>query len=376
MKAILVGRKDGVEIKKQVLLKVHNGSIDVCDDETGVSRFKLSSHSMSVQLGGNNDRLLFVRSPNLHGDVLYIEVTSQVRQTFLSDPILKEKMQIIFKAHQFKWLSGVSLVGFLVGLLVLLGIYRAEVFGNLAQAIPFSFEKVAADRVLNPKINEKQKVALDQLEKLTGLLKFPKDQWDHPFVFHISSDTTPNAFATFGGHIYIHKGLIVLLDKPEDLLGVIGHEMIHVQRRHVVKSAVQAIGVYTTLSLLFGDVSGLAAVLMDQGAPLLNLQYSRNLEEEADRLAVELLVTNNLDPKGLGRALTAIDSEIKKMFSQSPAKDVLEKLQKIEILNSHPLVDERVKNINVLSDKLTQDKKIKKIDFPYGDFQKLVKDTF
>jgi beta-barrel assembly-enhancing protease len=195
-------------------------------------------------------------------------------------------------------------------------------------------------------------------------------------VFHISSDPTPNAFATIGGHIYINRGLIALLDRSEDLLGVVAHEIIHVQKRHVAKSVVQALGLYGLLAIFVGDFTGIGAVLIDQGGSMLSLSYSRDLEEEADRKAIELLVHSEIDPVGLANSLILISGEQKKLISQNPAGEVLEKLQKIELLSSHPEVENRVKDIKTYSNELLKDKSLKAIEFDYEKFKISVKEYF
>ena len=46
------------------------------------------------------------------------------------------------------------------------------------------------------------------------------------YQFHVLKDDEPNAFALPGGHIVIHTGLLKLMDRPEELLGVIAHEAV------------------------------------------------------------------------------------------------------------------------------------------------------
>ncbi|WP_284618140.1 M48 family metallopeptidase [Aquabacterium humicola] len=106
----------------------------------------------------------------------------------------------------------------------------------------------------------------------------------------------PNAFALPGGHIVVTDALVDLLaDRPDVLIGVLGHELGHVQHRHGMRSLVQ-VGLLTAVSsLVLGDFSSLltaAPVLLGQAA------YSRGFEFEADADAARLMRANGLDPGG------------------------------------------------------------------------------
>ena len=103
-----------------------------------------------------------------------------------------------------------------------------------------------------------------------------------------------NAMALPGGHIIVTDGLVRLLaDRPDLLVGVLGHELGHVQHRHGMRMLVQAGLLAAGSSLLIGDVSALLAaapVLLGQAA------YSREFEFEADAAAARLMRANGHDP--------------------------------------------------------------------------------
>jgi len=211
--------------------------------------------------------------------------------------------------------------------------------------------KRVSDKVFNLKRTAEQQKVETELGQLITQLNRKDPVWGDRFTLHISSETEANAYATLGGHIFINKGLIMALERPEDLLGVVAHEMIHVKRRHVIKSIAQGVGVFSILSIFFGDVTGVAAVLVDQGFPLLNLSYSRELEDEADFMALRMLAENQIDPEGLPRSLETIQKHYKKRIDENPAGEVLKKLQKIEILNSHPDIEKRIENLRLGANK-------------------------
>jgi Zn-dependent protease with chaperone function len=104
----------------------------------------------------------------------------------------------------------------------------------------------------------------------------------------------PNAFALPGGVIIVTDEMLQLLDGRDDvLIGVLGHELGHVQRRHGMRMLVQTTVLGAAASLVWGDVSSVLAaapVMLGQSA------YSRQFEREADDDAVALLRANGLSP--------------------------------------------------------------------------------
>ena len=362
--------------RKSITLSASQYNLNVCDAESKQIIYSLSIQNTKLDLGGNNQNLVFINAPELNGEVVYFEADRTNINKLKEIPTLSEKIkQINGQKNQSMKSSLYGLVGLFVVLAVLF-YFRSPIAAQFSQMIPFSLEKKMADKILtSKKIAEQQKV-IDQLALLAGNLKFEKSDWPYDFTYHISSEVIPNAYATIGGHVYVNKGLITSLGQPEDLLGVMAHEMIHVKQRHVVKSVVQGLGVYTVLSLFIGDVTGIAAVLVDQGGPLLNLSYSRELEDEADSEGMKLLVKNGIDPKGLAESLQIINNYHKKLISESPAADVLEKVQKIEILNSHPEIEKRIENLRKQSDLYTQSQTFKPLDFNYEAFKTAVKENF
>lgn len=115
--------------------------------------------------------------------------------------------------------------------------------------------------------------------------------------FHAAKPDTlgPNALALPGGQIVVTDALVALLhDREEVLIGVLGHELGHVQHRHGMRAMVQAGALAALASWLLGDVSSVLAaapVMLGQAA------YSRAAEFEADAEAARLLKANGISPR-------------------------------------------------------------------------------
>ncbi|MEN6623264.1 MAG: M48 family metalloprotease [Smithella sp.] len=127
-----------------------------------------------------------------------------------------------------------------------------------------------------------------------------KDNKKVPFDFHFSivDDSAINAFATPGGYIYINKGLINAVENEAELAGVMAHEIGHANARHIASiiEKSQKLSIATLAAVLAGAFLGggsqtgaAIAAFSVAGAASLNLKYSREHEEEADRMGIEYL---------------------------------------------------------------------------------------
>jgi predicted Zn-dependent protease len=107
-----------------------------------------------------------------------------------------------------------------------------------------------------------------------------------------------NAFALPGGYIYIMRGLIQKARGPDEVAGVLGHEIGHVKFRHGLQSAIQSGGLGFLLGTVFGDFAGGTAILLASRA-LLSSAFSRDSERQADAFGVDLMLKGGGNPEGL-----------------------------------------------------------------------------
>lgn len=104
----------------------------------------------------------------------------------------------------------------------------------------------------------------------------------------------PNALALPGGTIIVTDELVQLLeDRPEALVGVLGHELGHVKHRHGMRLTLRASTVGLAAGVLIGDFS---VALAAAPALLAQQSYSRDFEREADDYARTLLRGARIDP--------------------------------------------------------------------------------
>jgi Zn-dependent protease with chaperone function len=120
-----------------------------------------------------------------------------------------------------------------------------------------------------------------------------------------------NAFALPGGSIVVYTGLLAAAEGPEQVAGVLAHEMAHVTRRHGIQRVAQSIGVIAALQLLLGDVSGLAGLAVHVLREGTINSYSREQEHEADQVGVQTMSRARLDPRALAGFLAVLQRQEK-----------------------------------------------------------------
>lgn len=102
-----------------------------------------------------------------------------------------------------------------------------------------------------------------------------------------------NAFAAPGGRILIMRGLIDTATGPEEVAGVLAHEIGHVIQRDPTREALRSAGTAGILSLVLGDITG-GSLITIVAESVLNASYSREAEEMADEVAFDILAAAQL----------------------------------------------------------------------------------
>jgi hypothetical protein len=95
----------------------------------------------------------------------------------------------------------------------------------------------------------------------------------------------PNAFALPGGKVYLFDGLLAKADNPDEIAGVLAHELGHVRHRDATRNLIYNGGTSFLIGLLFGDITGSGALIFTSRS-LVTASYSREAEQNADTFSI------------------------------------------------------------------------------------------
>lgn len=236
------------------------------------------------------------------------------------------------KDHPLKEFAILS--GGIIGLIILVVLTLSLLAETLAPHIPFSMEQELAARFIDPATNDSDTERNLQLlaDDFLGQMDLPDDL---QITLHYVDDDVQNAFATLGGHIYIHRGLLEIMPNENALSMVIAHEIAHVQHRHPVIAMGRGVVIGLFLATITG-ISGdrLVGGLVNNAGVITVLGFSREQERDADHTA-----------------LAAVEKHYGHI---SGASDLFKALLKLEenklqltpqFMNTHPLSKERIDSI-------------------------------
>lgn len=156
-------------------------------------------------------------------------------------------------------------------------------------------------------------------------------------------NATINAFAVPGGVVGVHGGLLLAAENEAQVASVLGHELAHLSQRHFSRSRENA--AVTQKKALLGMLGGLVAAAAGGGSDVgvaavagsqaaaqgESLRYSRQHEQEADRVGMQNLVAAGYDPNAMAGMFEVMQAESRKYGSRPP-----------EFLLTHPLTERRI----------------------------------
>ena len=118
---------------------------------------------------------------------------------------------------------------------------------------------------------------------------------------HLIIKNDINAFAMPGGHLVVYSGLIKAADNPDELAGVMAHEISHIELDHVMKKLIKEVGLSVLISMTSGNGGGEA--IKQVSKILSSSAFDRKLEKEADISAVEYMINAKINPEPLAEFL-------------------------------------------------------------------------
>lgn len=221
---------------------------------------------------------------------------------------------------------------------------------KIADAIPPSLDRsVGASalegleaKLLAPSRLSEQRIA--EVEQVLRSIAPSRQRQPIRLLVRSAPQLGPNALALPDGTIVMTDAMILWIlgkssefddDQKAQLAGVLAHEIGHVQRRHSVRVLARSSLTAAASAALFGDFSAVAA-----GVPavLMNMQYSREMESEADIYAIDLLGQKGISTEPLAELFDALDEA----YQADPNRKLPRWMShSMAYLSSHPASAER-----------------------------------
>ncbi len=185
----------------------------------------------------------------------------------------------------------------------------------------------------------------DYLERLIFRLASSSELLDRNLQLVLVHNDSINAFAVPGGIVGVHTGLLLQARTEHQCASVLTHELAHLSQRHFARgiesqhqsTAVGLTGLLAGLVLAAtgGAQAGMAVMATTQAAMIdQSLIYSRQNEQEADRIGIDTLYRAGMDPAGAAE-----------MFEQMLAATRYTGQRPPEFMLTHPLTESRVSDI-------------------------------
>lgn len=181
----------------------------------------------------------------------------------------------------------------------------------------------------------------DYTEQLLYKLAPHSQLQDRRLELIVVKNPTMNAFAVPGGIVGVHTGLFLYAESEHQIASVLAHELAHLSQRHFARRVEQQQNASTptlaamlaslVLAATAGGDAGLAALTATQAAALdAQLRFSRQNEQEADRIGMSTMVAAGMDPHAVPEMFERMLRATR--YSRRPP----------EFLLTHPLTESRI----------------------------------
>jgi len=185
------------------------------------------------------------------------------------------------------------------------------------------------------------------IESILHTLCTANDIADSSLKLHLIVKDDVNAFALPDRHLVVYSGLVAYCKRPEELAGVLAHEIAHIEHHHVMKKLITDVGL-SMLTTMAGGGSG-GEIGRETVRLLSSTAFDRDQESEADKAAVHYMAKAGIDPEYLANFLFRLSQEkgnIPRHFewisthpnSQDRSAEILN-LRKLETFHAKALVD-------------------------------------
>lgn len=320
---------------------ITKNQIDFLSDD-GLQKISIPLSSIKIHAEGRNSVHFFISNKAYPSVEICLQDIKAIE--LLSSFGLEQAKQILKDANKvgalklFIWSSPIAF-----SLLVLFLIPAIMSFIPVAwvnSMVSIQQEKALGDLIW-PKILTKEEVVSDAKERLAlqkivnALIEVNPELGKFKVEVHVSDDSEVNAFALPGGRIVINRGLLKKAT-PEEILGVMAHELAHIERRHILKSISASLGSIAGYVVIASIVGTDAAGVILSVKNFTSLSYSRADESEADRRGLEFIQNAGFSGEGMVSFFEKLGNETSSLEKS------------LTFISTHPASDDRAATLKEL----------------------------
>lgn len=259
------------------------------------------------------------------------------QQLEITDPEFIRRYKTQFKVSWYKrYLLGRTGTSLSILFIALIGsVWLGYLFvlpfmaDQAAKVFPKEYE-ISMGKRLYESVLQGEAIDTAKTEAINHFFSQIKTGGDYPVQITVVKSDVVNAFALPGGGIVVYSGILNNMQSPDQLAALLSHEYSHVQLKHSTRNIFRNLAGYLFVSVLFGDLNGISAIVIQNAETLRTLSYSRDLETEADNNGLKILEENRIDPQGMVKLFEQLKKE--------------EKIELNEMLSTHPDLEHRIIN--------------------------------
>lgn len=251
-----------------------------------------------------------------------------------------DRLEGILHERERSWISRVlnrnqwRMIRFLLAFfLVIIGAYiwlvpfLAE---RLAKRVPVSYEERLGDGIYNA-LQPTFTIDAPKTAYINDFFRELQIPSKYNIRITVVKENIANAFAMPGGHIIVYDKILYEMSGYEELAALLSHEFTHVNERHTTRALFRQQASSLFISIIFGDIGTIGNVIASNADGLKSLEYSRNLEKDADKNGLKILNERKIDCNGFVRLFELLKKETERVGNQ-PA----------EWISSHPDLEKRI----------------------------------
>jgi beta-barrel assembly-enhancing protease len=257
--------------------------------------------------------------------------------------IAPESFSVAEKESSFSWklyTAGILiLIFFAYGLIKVAPTFLAD---KMVAKIPIDWEVTIGQSILSmlPVEEHPNEEVIAILQDIVDLLK--QSLVGNPPPYDLKVFILPvrqsNALALPGGPIVIFEGLLHEAESPEELAGVLAHEIQHILLRHSTRGVLRYLSKDMLVTLFLGDVNSVMEGIVELTGELDTLGLSREMEAEADKKGMELILSANINPHGMIRIFEKLtrDHLLPEVLTKEKATTENKDMEISSFFSSHP----------------------------------------